>query len=91
MAALLTDFTLRLPRVCDKLLVGGVWERGRLARMRHRPAISEGFVAAVLLVAGGLNALRTASIAAGLPVSVVLLAMTFGVIKSLTEDSSAAP
>ena len=48
-------------------------------------------MAAVLLVAGGLNALRTASIAAALPVSLVLLAMTFGVIKSLTEDSSAAP
>ena len=48
-------------------------------------------MAAVLLVAGGLSALRTASIAAALPVGVVLLAMTFGVIKSLTEDSSAAP
>ena len=60
-------------------------------RFRILWGISEGFVAAVLLVAGGLGALRTASIAAALPVSIVLLAMTFGVIKSLTEDSSAAP
>ena len=51
----------------------------------------EGAVAAVLLLAGGLNALQAASIAAALPVSVVLLAMTFGIVKSLAEDSTAAP
>ena len=51
---------------------------------------AEGTVAAVLLLAGGLQALQAASIAAALPVSVILLAMTFGVIKSLAEDSSAA-
>ncbi len=51
----------------------------------------EGVVAAVLLLAGGLQALQAASIAAALPVSVVMLAMTFGVIKSLAEDPSAVP
>ena len=50
----------------------------------------EGAVAAVLLLAGGLQALQAASIAAALPVSVVLLAMTFGIVKSLAEDSSAS-
>ena len=50
---------------------------------------AEGLVAAVLLLAGGLEALRAASVAAALPVSVVLLLMTFGVVKSLAEDSSA--
>ena len=50
---------------------------------------AEGLVAAVLLVAGGLEALRAASVAAALPVSVVLLLMTFGLVKSLAEDSSA--
>ena len=50
---------------------------------------AEGTVAAVLLLVGGLQALQAASIAAALPVSVVVLAMTFGVIKSLAEDSSA--
>ncbi len=52
---------------------------------------TEGLVAAVLLLAGGLDALRAASIAAALPLSVVLLLMTFGIVKSLAEDSSAAP
>ena len=51
---------------------------------------SEGFVAAMLLLTGGLGALQAATVAAALPVSVVLLAMTFGIIKSLNEDSSAA-
>ena len=51
----------------------------------------QGLVAAVLLLAGGLDALKAASIAAALPVSVVLLLMTFGIVKSLAEDSSAAP
>ena len=48
-----------------------------------------GIVAIVLLLAGGLQALQAASVAAGLPVSVILLAVLFGVIKSLREDSSA--
>ena len=50
---------------------------------------AQGAVASVLLLVGGLQALQAASIAAALPVSVVLLAMIFGVIKSLAEDSSA--
>ena len=58
-------------------------------RFRILWGAAEGSVAAVLLLAGGLQALQAASIAAALPVSVVLLAMTAGVIKSLAEDSSA--
>ncbi len=46
-------------------------------------------MAAVLLLAGGLKALQTASIAAALPVSIVMLMMTYGIIKSLNQDSSA--
>ena len=46
-------------------------------------------VAAVLLMAGGLKALQTASIAAALPVSVIMLVMTYGLVKSLHEDPSA--
>jgi len=53
--------------------------------------LGEGFVAAVLLLAGGLKALQTASIAAALPVSVIMLMMTYGIIKSLHEDPSAVP
>ncbi len=51
--------------------------------------LGEGFVAAVLLLAGGLKALQTASIAAALPVSIIMLFMAWGIVKSLREDSSA--
>ncbi|MES0883843.1 BCCT family transporter [Roseibium sp. SCP14] len=50
-----------------------------------------GAVAMVLLLAGGLKALQTASIAAAFPISFVLLAMTWGLYKSLKEDPSASP
>ena len=48
-----------------------------------------GMVAAALLLADGLEALQAASIAAALPVCIILLAMTAGVIMSLNRDSSA--
>ena len=51
--------------------------------------LGEGLVAGVLLLAGGLGALQTASIAAAFPISFILLGMTWGLIKSLMEDSSA--
>lgn len=51
--------------------------------------LGEGVVAAALLLAGGLAALQTASIAAAFPISFVLIAMMLGLIKSLREDSSA--
>ena len=51
--------------------------------------LGEGVVAGVLLLAGGLKALQTASIAAAFPISFVLLAMVWGLLKSLREDSSA--
>ena len=58
-------------------------------RFRIVWGLGEGVVAAVLLLAGGLKALQTASIAAALPVSVIMLLMTYGIVKSLKEDSSA--
>ncbi len=58
-------------------------------RFRIFWGIGEGFVAAVLLLVGGLKALQTAAIAAALPVSVIMLFMTYGLIKSLTDDPSA--
>ena len=57
-------------------------------RFRIVWGIGEGFVAAALLLAGGLKALQTAAIAAALPVSVIMVLMTFGILKSLNEDSS---
>ena len=58
-------------------------------RFRVVWGVSIGVVAALLLLVDGLQALQAASIAAALPVCVILLAMTFGVLKSLTQDSSA--
>jgi choline/glycine/proline betaine transport protein len=58
-------------------------------RFRIVWGLGEGFVAAVLLLAGGLTALQTASIAAALPISVIMLMMTYGIIKSLRDDPAA--
>ena len=60
-------------------------------RFRVVWGLGQGLVAAVLLVTGGLGALQTASIAAGLPISIVLLLMMYGLLKSLMEDTSAVP
>ncbi len=49
-------------------------------------AIMEGVLAAVLLLGGGLAALQTASITAGLPFAVVLLIMIYSLYKGLTEE-----
>jgi choline/glycine/proline betaine transport protein len=48
--------------------------------------LAEGAVAAVLMVAGGLTALQTASIVAGLPIAIILLLMGYGIVKTLEED-----
>jgi len=48
--------------------------------------LTSGVVAAVLIMAGGLSALQTASIVAGLPIAVMLLLMAYGMAKTLHED-----
>ena len=60
---------------------------------RHPPrrfrivwGLGVGGVAAALLLAGGLQALQTAAIATALPVSIVLLLMIAGLLKSLVQD-----
>ena len=58
-------------------------------RFRVVWGVAIGMVAAALLLADGLQALQAASIAAALPVCIILLAMTAGVITSLNRDSSA--
>lgn len=50
-----------------------------------------GATAIVLLMAGGLGALQTASIAAAFPISFVIIAMTVGLYRSLVTDPSASP
>ena len=48
--------------------------------------VTSGVVAGVLMMAGGLGALQTASIVAGLPIAVILLLMVYGIVKTLAED-----
>ena len=49
-------------------------------------AVTEGVVAAVLLLGGGLQALQTASIATGLPFAIVLLVMCYSLYKGLSQE-----
>lgn len=48
---------------------------------------SEGAAAAALIVAGGLNALQTASISAGLPQSLLVIAACYSLVKALRVDN----
>jgi len=52
-------------------------------------AVSEGAVAAILLYAGGLTALRTASLTTGLPIAVFLLVSAVGLARALRLDTRA--
>lgn len=49
-------------------------------------AVTEGVVAAVLLIGGGLTALQTASITTGLPFVLVLLFMCYALYRGLSEE-----
>ncbi len=51
-------------------------------------AISEGLVAASLLAVGGLKAFQAVSIAAALPMAVIILLAGFGLLISLRRDST---
>ena len=49
-------------------------------------AVTEGLVAAILLLGGGLNALQTAAISAGLPFSILIILMIFSLNCSLSTE-----
>ncbi|MGF1476878.1 MAG: BCCT family transporter [Geminicoccaceae bacterium] len=49
-------------------------------------ATTEGLVAAVLLLAGGLEAVRSAVASAGLPVAILLILMCVGLFRALYEE-----
>jgi choline/glycine/proline betaine transport protein len=71
--------------VVDMLASGGddntpIWQRIFWAS-------SEGIVAVALLLAGGLAALQTATIASALPFSIVLLVACYGLIKALRVEA----
>ena len=72
--------------VVDMLTSGGsneatpVWQRIFWA-------VTEGLIAAALLVAGGLSALQTATIASALPFTIVMLLMCWGLIRALRLEA----
>lgn len=71
--------------VVDMLTNGGhddspVWQRVFWA-------VVEGVVAAALLVAGGLGALQTATIAAALPFAIIMVLMCVGLLRALRIDN----
>lgn len=70
--------------VIDVLTNGG--DPDPLWQTRLFWALLEGAVAAVLLLVGGLAALQTASITAGLPFAAVMLVMCYGLLKGLQQE-----
>ncbi len=70
--------------VIDMLTSGG--EEDAPVWQRIFWACTEGVVAAVLLLAGGLGALQTATIASALPFTVIMLLMCWGLIRALRID-----
>lgn len=71
--------------ICTILSVG---DKNPPQRFRIIWGLGLGAVAAVLLMAGGLKALQTASIAAALPFSVVLLFMCASLVKGLNDEAN---
>lgn len=71
--------------VIDMLTSGGIKETPLWQRIFW--SSSEGFVAAALLLAGGLGALQTASIIFALPFSIIMLFMAYGMHKALRIEA----
>ena len=49
-------------------------------------AVTEGVIASVLLLAGGLKALQTAAIASGFPFALIMVGMCFAFLKELKKE-----
>jgi choline/glycine/proline betaine transport protein len=47
----------------------------------------EGVIAAVLLMGGGLLALQTAVVTTGLPFALVLLVLSFSLVRGMRQDN----
>lgn len=70
--------------VIDMLTAGGDPDPPKVQRIFW--AISEGAVASVLLLAGGLSALQAAAVVAGFPFAIVILLIVIGLFKALSWD-----
>ncbi|WP_372623949.1 BCCT family transporter [Falsiroseomonas sp.] len=71
--------------VVDTITSGGAEETPAWRRVFW--ALLTGAVAAVLLFAGGLKSLQTATIASALPFTIVMLAMCYGLLKALRLEA----
>jgi choline/glycine/proline betaine transport protein len=70
--------------VVDSLTAGGKLDAPVPQRIFW--ALTEGAVAAVLLIGGGLSALQTAAISTGLPFAVILIILMWSLLKGLREE-----
>lgn len=70
--------------VVDIITAGGHLDPPKVQRIFW--ASMEGIVAAVLLLGGGLLALQTAVVATGLPFAVVLLLLSFSLVRGMGDD-----
>ena len=70
--------------VIDMLTAGGDPDPPKIQRVFW--AVSEGAVASVLLLAGGLGALQAAAVVAGFPFAVVILLISIGLFRALRWD-----
>ena len=75
--------------VIDMIASGGDLDPPRGQRIFW--ALSEGVVAAVLLGAGGLDALQAGAVSTGLPFTIVLLIVMVGLYKALRAEDSGVP
>lgn len=71
--------------VIDMLTAGGDPNPPKVQRIFW--AVSEGAVASVLLLAGGLGALQAAAVIAGFPFAVVLCLIALGLVRALRWDN----
>lgn len=68
--------------VVDMLTSGGTGDESPVWQ-RIFWSVTEGVIAAALLLAGGLSALQTATIASALPFTIIMLLMCWGMIRAL--------
>ena len=73
--------------VISAILANGATEPPRALRMTW--GLVEGGLAGVLLIAGGLGALQTASIVAGLPVALLLVVIMLALVRGLRHEPQA--
>jgi choline/glycine/proline betaine transport protein len=70
--------------VIDMLTAGGDPDPPKIQRIFW--ATTEGAIAAILLVAGGLSALQAAAVVAGFPFTFVILIMAYALLRALSRD-----